>query len=290
VETGSTVCYSVGTMTRFDQLYKELITRVYLEGEDVFSDRTGFSTKALPGVTFEIHPAQGFPLLTLRKIPIKLFCAEVVWMITGQKDLTFVRQFTSIWDDFAEADGTMETAYGYRWREHFGRDQLLDLVEHLRAEPTSRQGVVVMWDPASDGLLAPKKKNVPCPFTWTANIIANKLNLHLIIRSNDMMLGNPHDTAGFALLQAMLAQELGVEVGKLTISISHAHIYEGHYDQVGELLERDEHVHAEILCRLPENAFQRAMQADASLVEELFKMFKDQYAPAPPVKKMQIAL
>lgn len=277
-------------MTRFDQLYKEAIARVFHEGEDVFSDRTGFSTKALPGFTFEMHPSQGFPLLTLRRIPIKLFCAEVVWMVTGQKHLEFVRKFTPIWDDFAEADGTMETAYGYRWREHFGRDQLLELVEHLRVEPTSRQGVVVMWDPASDGLMAPKKKNVPCPFTWTANIIGNKLNLHLIIRSNDMMLGNPHDTAGFALLQAMLAQELDVEVGKLTISISHAHIYEGHYDQVGELLEREDHVHDEILCRLPEKSFQRALQADASLVDELFLMFKEQYHPAPPVKKMQIAL
>jgi thymidylate synthase len=290
VETAMLVCYSRVDMTRFDALYKSAIARVFQEGEDVFSDRTGFATKALPGVTFEIDSEKGFPLLTLRKIPIKLFCSEVVWMITGHKHLDFIRQFTRIWDDFAEEDGTMEAAYGYRWRNHFGRDQLLDLVEHLRTEPTSRQGVVVMWDPASDGLTAPKKKNVPCPFCWTANIIGGKLNLHLIIRSNDMMLGNPHDTAGFALLQAMLAQELGVRVGKLTVSISHAHIYEGHYDQVAELLQRDDHVHSEILCTLPERSFQRALEEDASLVEELFSMFRAQYKPAPPVKKMEIAL
>ncbi|TAL49970.1 thymidylate synthase [Patescibacteria group bacterium] len=277
-------------MTRFDTLYKSTIARIFHEGEEVFSDRTGLSTKALPGLTFEIDPAAGFPLLTLRKIPIQLFCSEVVWMITGEKKLDFIRQFTKIWDDFAEEDGTMETAYGYRWRQHFGRDQLLDLVEHLRTEPTSRQGVVIMWDPASDGLMAPKKKNVPCPFCWTTNIIGNKLNLHLIIRSNDMMLGNPHDTAGFALLQAMLAQELGVGVGKMTISISHAHIYESHYDQLLELLERDDHVHDEILCRLPACAFQRALEADTTLVNELSSMFREQYHPAAPVKKMQIAL
>lgn len=277
-------------MTHFDELYKSAIAHIFHEGEDVFSDRTGYSTKAIPGLTFEIDPAEGFPLLTLRKIPVKLFCSEVVWMITGEKKLDFIRQFTPIWDEFAEEDGTMATAYGYRWRQHFGRDQLLDLVEHLRVEPTSRQGVVVMWDPASDGLTAPKKKNVPCPFCWTANIIGNKLNLHLIIRSNDMMLGNPHDTAGFALLQAMLAQELGIEVGKMTVSISHAHIYENHYGQVEELLARDEHTHEEILCRLPDWSFQRALQADVSLVEELVKMFKEQYHPAPSVKKMQIAL
>ena len=277
-------------MTQFDHIFREAIGRVYNEGADVFSERTGYSTKALPGLTYEIEPAQGFPLLTLRKIPVKLFCAEVVWMVTGHKHLDFIRQFTKIWDDFAEEDGTMETAYGYRWRHHFGRDQLLELIEHLRQEPSSRQGVVLMWDPASDGLTAPKKKNVPCPFTWTANIIADKLNLHLIIRSNDMMLGNPHDTAGFALLQAMLAQELGVHVGKLTVSISHAHIYENHYEQVEEMLAREDHTHDEIFCRLPEHSFQRALSEDAELVNELFQMFKSQYQPAPPVKTMQIAL
>lgn len=277
-------------MTQFDHIYKSAIARIFSEGEDVFSHRTGISTKAIPGLTYELEPAKGFPLLTLRKIPIKLFCSEVVWMITGEKKLDFIRQFTKIWDDFAEEDGTMETAYGYRWRNHFGRDQLLDLVQHLRDEPTSRQGVVLMWDPASDGLTAPKKKNVPCPFCWTANIIGDKLNLHLIIRSNDMMLGNPHDVAGFALFQMMLVQELGVEAGKLTVSISHAHIYENHYPQVEELLEREDQHHDEILCQLPERSFQRAMEGDPTLVNELSGMFKRQYNPAPPVKKMQIAI
>lgn len=267
-----------------------MISNVYHDGDDIFSERTGLSTKAMPGMTYELYPTKGFPLLTIRKIPVRLFCAEVVWMITGSKDLDFLRQFTKIWDDFAEEDGTIEAAYGYRWRKYFGRDQLLDLVQHLKEEPSSRQGVVVMWDPATDGLVAPKKKNVPCPFCWTVNIINNKLNLHLIIRSNDMMLGNPHDTAGFALLQAMLAQELGVGVGKLTVSISHAHIYENHYDQVDELLNREDHVHDEIMCNLPKDSFKRALDSDSELVHELFAMFKEQYNPAPPVKKMNIAL
>lgn len=148
----------------------------------------------------------------------------------------------------------------------------------------------MMWDPSSDGLVAPKKKNVPCPFCWTANIIQGKLNVHLIIRSNDMMLGNPHDTAGFALLQAMLAQELGVRVGKLTVSISHAHIYENHYEQAQEIIDRQDHSHAPIRCVLPEHSFQRALEGDEALVHELTRMFKEQYTPAPPVKKMQIAL
>ncbi|MBU1705596.1 thymidylate synthase [Patescibacteria group bacterium] len=277
-------------MTNFDGQYLENIRRIYQEGEDIYSERTGLSTKAIPGMTFEVFPKQGFPLLTLRKIPIKIFCAEVVWMLTGSKNLDFMQQFTKIWDDFAEEDGTMETAYGYRWRHHFGRDQLLDAVQHLKDEPSSRQAVIVMWDPASDGLTAPKKKNVPCPFTWVINIINNKLNLHLIIRSNDMMLGNPHDVAGFALLQSMLAQELGTAVGKLTVSISHAHIYENHYPQVEELLTRDNHEHIEINCQLPPNSFKRGLEGDPELVEELFRLFKEQYKPQPPLEKMKIAV
>lgn len=277
-------------MTFYDRIYRDAIAKIMYHGEEVYSERTGISTRAVPGLTFQMNLADGFPLLTLRKIPVQLFVSEVVWMCTGKKDLSFVQQFTKIWDAFAEEDNTMETAYGYRWRHHFGRDQLLDLVDHLKHEPSSRQGVVMMWDPASDGLTAPKKKNVPCPFTFTVNIIGGKLNMHLIIRSNDMMLGNPHDVAGFGLLCSMLAQELKTGVGTLTVSISHAHIYGNHYEQAEAVLTRMPHMHSEVFCRLPENSFQRALQGDASLVRELTDMFASQYRPMPALKKMKIAV
>jgi thymidylate synthase len=277
-------------MTAFDRIYRDAIAQIMLRGSECFNERTGYSTRAVPGLTYELQPSDGFPLLTLRKIPIRLFCSEVVWMVMGTKDLAFIQQFTRIWDDFAESDNSMETAYGYRWRHHFGRDQLLDLLNHLREEPTSRQGVIMMWDAGADGLKAPKKKNVPCPVMFTANIMDGALNFHLVIRSNDMMLGNPHDVAGFGLLQAMLGQELGVSVGKYTVSISHAHVYENHYSQAETIMNRMPHQHAEILCRLPERSFERALKGDVELVKELSTMFTEQYAPMPAVEKMQIAL
>ncbi len=267
-----------------------MIAAIMINGDEFFHERTKINITALPGRTMELSPGDGFPLLTLRRIPIGLFVSEVVWMITGQKDLSFVQQFTKIWDDFAEEDNTMQTAYGYRWRHHFGRDQLMDLVNHLKTEPTSRQGVVMMWDPASDGLTAPKKKNVPCPFTFTANIIGGKLNLHLVLRSNDMMLGNPHDVAGFALLQSMLAQELRAGVGKYTVSISHAHVYGNHYDQAKTLISRMPHRHQEIKLRLPERSFERALAEDVSLVKEIAQSLKDQYKPMKSLKKMKISV
>lgn len=277
-------------MTSFDRAYRDVIARIMHHGEEVYSERTKQGTRALPGVTFQADLSKGFPLLTLRKIPVRLFVSEVVWMCTGEKDLSFVQKFTKIWDQFAEDDNTMQTAYGYRWRRHFGRDQLLDLAEHLKREPSSRQGVVLMWDPASDGLTAPKKKNVPCPFAFTVNIINGRLNLHLLVRSNDMMLGNPHDVAGFGLLCSMLAQELKTGVGILTISISHAHVYEEHYEQAETVINRMPQMHEEIICRLPENSFQRALRGDESLVKEITQMFRAQYNPMPAVKKMKIAL
>jgi thymidylate synthase len=277
-------------MTKFDRIYRNAIADIMLYGTDSFHQRTNIATKALPGMTYELFPGESFPLLTLRKIPVKLFCSEVVWMITGKKDLTFMQKFTKIWDDFAEEDNTMAAAYGYRWRHHFGRDQLLGLVEHLRQEPTSRQAVVMMWDPATDGLTAPKRKNVPCPFTFTANILDGKLNFHLVVRSNDMMLGNPHDVAGFALLHAMLAQELEVEVGKLTVSISHGHVYANHFEQARTLMERMPHQHADIKLVLPEKSFKRALNEDEDLVTELFRGLKQQYTPMPALKKMKISL
>lgn len=277
-------------MTVFDRQYLDVLARIYREGDLVHSTRTGFNTKALPGITLDVEPSRGFPLLTVRKMFPKFFCAETVWFVAGHKHAGFLQKFTKGWDSFLEADGTVATAYGYRWRHHFGRDQLVELVEHLREEPTSRQGVVIMWDAADDGLRHPKKKNVPCPFSWTANIIGGKLNLHLIIRSNDMVLGHPNDVADFALLQAMIAQELGVMVGKLTVSISHAHVYENQYPQIEDLLSRQVPAHAEIICQLPPRSFQRALAADESLVNELVEMFQAQYVPMAPMKKVDIVL
>ena len=100
----------------------------------------------------------------------------------------------------------MASAYGYRWRTHFGRDQIGELIELLETDPTSRHGVILMWDPSDDGLAqGTKKKNIPCPYTFTVQIIGGRLHLHLILRSNDMMLGNPHDVSGFAILLHFLA-------------------------------------------------------------------------------------
>jgi thymidylate synthase len=263
------------------------------EGVEELNERTGHKIKILPGVSFQIDvEKEGFPILTLRKNPIKSPIAEQVWFITGEKDTTFLRKYTKMWDEFIEKDGTISSAYGYRWRHYFGRDQLYQLVEHLKEEPHSRQGVVITWDPADDGLYgkglkATYKKNAPCPFAFTVNIIGGRLHLHNIVRSNDMMLGCPFDTFGFCLLMCTLAQKLNVKPGIYTHSISNAHIYDTHYEGARELIGR-KNDHPNIFPKFPENIFDRAEKKDENLVNEIYESFAPYYQPSDPIPGLDI--
>lgn len=278
-------------MTKFDEIYQSLIQEIMMRGSLELNKRTGHKTKALPGLHFSIDvEKEGFPLLTLRKIPIKMFVAEQIWFISGaRKPEDFLRNFTKIWDSFTNPGNVVTVAYGYRWRKHFGRDQLGELIKLLTHDPSSRQGVVVTWDPSSDGLLGVSKKNVPCPYTFTVNIIEKKLHLHNMVRSNDMILGFPADVAGFALLQAMLASHLNVSPGVYSHSISNAHIYDNQFLVAEELLQRS-HDHNAIHLQLPKNVFTRAEKKDLALVEEIVSNFETQYHPLPSIKGLHVVI
>lgn len=280
-------------MTTFDIVYKNLIKKIMEEGILELNERTLHKTKSLPGLTFQIDlEKDGFPILTLRKQPIKSPIAEQVWFIQGDKDTTFLRKYTKMWDEFIEEDGTISSAYGYRWRHHFGRDQLDQLIKHLQEEPHSRQGVVITWDPQDDGLYgnglkATYKKNAPCPFAFTVNIIGGRLNLHNIIRSNDMMLGCPFDTFGFSLLMIALAQKLGVKPGIYTHTISNAHIYDTHFDGANELIKRDNN-HPNIFPNFPENIYDRSYKKDEKIVDDIYQSFVEIYKPNEPISGLDI--
>lgn len=278
-------------MAKFDEIYKSLLKDIMTRGIPEVNERTGHETTALPGLSFSIDlEKDGFPLLALRKIPTKIFIAEQIWFISGaRKPEIFLRNFTRIWDDFTNPGDVVTVAYGYRWRKHFGRDQLGKLVTLLKKDPSSRHGVVVTWDPSSDGLGGTSKGNVPCPYTFTVNIIGGRLNMMNVVRSNDMILGFPHDVAGFALLQAILAQELGVKPGVYTHIIANAHVYDIHYDAAHEMIGR-KLTSAKIKLGLPENSYSRAEARDVELVEEINQGFVDQYQPGERIKGLKIVL
>jgi thymidylate synthase len=278
-------------MATFDKQYQGMLKRIMEEGVRETNARTGHETVALPSLFMSLDiEKDGFPLLTLRKIPTKIFIAEQVWFVSGaRKPADFLREFTRIWDDFTNPGDVVTVAYGYRWRRHFGRDQLGALVSLLEKDPSSRHGVVVTWDPASDGLGGVSKGNVPCPYTFTVNIIGGRLNLMNVVRSNDMILGFPHDVAGFALLQCMLAQRLGVKPGIYSHVIANAHVYDIHYEAAAEMIRRPT-THKKIVARLPNDAFRRAEQKDRSLVEEIDAEFARQYQPGERIKDLRIVL
>lgn len=275
-------------MTTFDTIYQNIIKQILNEGVEEFNERTGHKTKALAGITFQIDlEKEGFPILTLRKNPIKSAIAEQIWFIQGEKDTTYLRKFTKMWDSFLEEDGTLSSAYGYRWRKYFGRDQLGKLIELLQKEPSSRHGVVITWDPKDDGYGGTPKKNVPCPYTFTVNIIGGRLNLHNIIRSNDMMLGCNFDAFGFSLLMCILAQKLNVRPGIYTHSISNAHIYDTHYEGAQELIQR-KNEHPNIFPIFPRDMFDRAEKKDENLVEDIYQSFAPYFNPGEPITGLDI--
>jgi len=275
-------------MTKFDQIYKNIIKQIINDGIEEVNTRTRSKVLALPGISFNIDiEKDGFPILTLRKQPIKSPIAEQIWFITGEKDTKFLQQYTKIWNQFMEGDGTLQSAYGWRWRHEFGRDQLGMLIKQLQADPTSRHGVVITWSPNDDGYGGTPKKNVPCPFSFTVNIIGGRLNLQNIVRSNDMMLGCPFDVFGFALLQCILAQKLGVKPGIYSHFISNAHIYENHYTGAKEIISRESN-HEKVILTLPENSFDRAEMKDENIVMEIFENINLQYKPLQVIEGLEI--
>lgn len=283
-------------MTEFDLQYKAILKDVYTNGYTERNKRTGVVIKALPGRTITVSPQGGFPALTLRKMSIPVMVAEPLWFLTGsRRPDEFLNHFTKMWDDFRNIDGIVTSAYGYRWRHHFGRDQIELLISMLENDNTSRHGVVITWDPASDGLGGISKKNVPCPFTFVVNIIDNKLNMHNIIRSQDLIPGCPFDATTFALLQRLFAARLDVEVGTYSHWLAHAHIYEPHYAIAEELIKR-ENDHKPIQFSLKRKHFDTAMaglddiDALVEVAKEIAELIKPLYNPLPPIKGIPIIL
>lgn len=269
-----------------DKFYEDIVLKQIANQRPELNKRTGIKTRSLPGITFQTDISEeGFPLLSLRKLPFS-FISEMMWMLSGSSTNEWLTQHTKIWDSFIEEGGVITSAYGFRWRHHFDVDQLEVVIDKLKKDNSSRHGVIMMWSPKEDLLI--KQKNVPCPYTFTLNIIGKKLHLHLVIRSNDMVLGFPTDVAGFALLQFILAQELEVRVGTLTVSISNAHIYENQMKVIRNMRTRN-NFKSNIVFKLPKNSYERACELDDTLIDDIKKGFKN-YEPYPAIKDIPIAL
>jgi thymidylate synthase len=229
---------------QFHDVYRHLLTWLLSEAcVEQRNARTGHGVRAGRGGTsfrLDLHD-RVLPTCGLRKTFPKSAAAETAWYVHGEQDVTWMRRYAPLWDKFTEADGvTVKAAYGYRWRRHFGRDQLALAVEALKRDPSDRRVFISAWDPSEDGLGAVLQKNVPCPTSFNLCVIDGELHSTLNLRSSDVVVGLPYDVMGHAYLMDAIAASLDLRRGPgvMQVVLDHAHMYEDHYDIARECLEQ----------------------------------------------------
>lgn len=213
----------------FNQEYLKLLDRIFKQGVEDFNQRTRTI------IYFKLHEQishdfGGIPLTTHRKIFPHIAMAELMWTLSGVKDISWLSKYTNIWSKFA-IKNEVEAAYGYRWRKAFGRDQLQLAIDTLKKNPSDRQVVIMAWDPREDALGNTIKTNVPCPLGFSLQAYDSLLNMQVYQRSSDVICGLPYDMLMYSLLLDLLSIILGMKPGKISFSLSHAHIYDKHYDE-----------------------------------------------------------
>ncbi|MCT4557575.1 MAG: thymidylate synthase [Pelagimonas sp.] len=221
------------------QQYHDALRTVLDQGTPS-TDRTGTGTTSYFGLQSRYSLAQGFPLVTTKKLHLRSIIHELLWFLSGSTNIRYLQENgVSIWDEWADEKGDLGPVYGHQWR-HFpckaGEvDQIETLLDQIRNTPDSRRLIVSAWNPGE----VPDMALPPCHTLWQVRILGGKLHLQLYQRSADMFLGVPFNIASYALLAHMLAHVTGYEPGDFVHSIGDAHIYSNHMDQVATQLARD---------------------------------------------------
>jgi thymidylate synthase len=206
-------------------------------------DRTGTGTLGVFGRQMRFDLAQGFPLLTTKKLHFKSIAVELLWFLRGDTNVGWLReQGVSIWDEWADENGDLGPVYGKQWRSWAapdGRviDQIAGVVRQIRANPDSRRHIVSAWNPADvDDMALP-----PCHCLFQFFVAEGRLSCQLYQRSADMFLGVPFNIASYALLTMMMAQATGLQPGEFVHTFGDAHLYLNHLDQAKTQLTREPH-------------------------------------------------
>tara|TARA_R110002073_G_scaffold136072_5_gene284492 strand:- start:1135 stop:1926 length:792 start_codon:yes stop_codon:yes gene_type:complete len=213
--------------------------RQVLETGVTSSDRTGTGTISAFGLQSRYPLADGFPLVTTKKLHLRSIIHELLWFLSGDTNIGYLKDNgVSIWDEWANENGDLGPVYGHQWRHWPGRkgeiDQIATLLDQIENTPDSRRMIVSAWNPAD----VPDMALPPCHTLWQVRIAGGKLHLQLYQRSADMFLGVPFNIASYALLQHMLAHVTGYAVGDFVHTMGDAHIYSNHMEQVRTQLSR----------------------------------------------------
>ena len=219
--------------------YLDLLDHVMRNGADR-GDRTGTGTRSVFGYQMRFDLAEGFPLVTTKKLHLRSIIHELLWFLKGETNIRYLKENgVSIWDEWADENGELGPVYGAQWRSWpapDGRqiDQIAWLLEEIRTNPNSRRLIVTAWNPAEiDRMALP-----PCHCLFQFNVTDGRLSCQLYQRSADIFLGVPFNIASYALLTMMVAQVSGLKPGSFIHTLGDAHIYSNHFEQARLQLQR----------------------------------------------------
>ena len=220
--------------------YHDLMKEVLAKGVQK-SDRTGTGTISIFGHQMRFNLADGFPMVTTKKLHLKSIILELLWFLKGSTDNNWLKERgVSIWNEWAAPDGNLGPIYGYQWRswpapngEHI--DQIAEVIETIKKNPDSRRIIVSAWNVAD----IPRMALAPCHAFFQFYVADGKLSCQLYQRSADIFLGVPFNIASYALLTHMVAQQCNLKVGDFVWTGGDCHLYSNHLEQVDLQLSRD---------------------------------------------------
>jgi thymidylate synthase len=222
------------------QPYLDLLRRILDEGQPK-SDRTGTGTLSVFGHQMRFDLAEGFPLVTTKKVHLKSIVHELLWFLAGDTNVRALQeQGVSIWDEWADEAGDLGPVYGKQWRswekpDGGTVDQIAWVADEIRRNPDSRRLVVTAWNPADLDRMA----LAPCHCLFQFHVAEGRLSCQLYQRSADAFLGVPFNIASYALLTHMMAQACGLQPGDFVHSFGDVHLYRNHLEQARLQLGRD---------------------------------------------------
>jgi thymidylate synthase len=220
--------------------YHDLMKEVLAKGVQK-SDRTGTGTISVFGHQMRFNLAEGFPMVTTKKLHLKSIIYELLWFLKGSTNNNWLKERgVSIWNEWAAPDGELGPIYGYQWRswpapngQHI--DQISEVIETIKKNPDSRRIIVSAWNVAD----IPRMALAPCHAFFQFYVADGKLSCQLYQRSADIFLGVPFNIASYALLTHMVAQQCNLEVGDFIWTGGDCHLYGNHLEQVDLQLSRD---------------------------------------------------
>ena len=219
--------------------YHDLMERVLKHGAEK-RDRTGTGTLSIFGHQMRFDLAEGFPMVTTKKLFLKAIVYELLWFLKGDTNVRYLQEHgVTIWDEWADASGELGPVYGHQWRSWpDGRggtiDQIANLIADIERNPDSRRLMVTAWNPAD----VPRMALPPCHCLFQFYVANGRLSCQLYQRSADIFLGVPFNIASYALLTLMVAQVTGLEAGEFVHTFGDAHLYLNHIEQARLQLSR----------------------------------------------------